>query len=60
MSQTRRQGLKVIYITGGDLTRFTMHAADDLVLQKPIRPDVLIETIRTTLARAGGDSSASV
>lgn len=48
-SQMRRPDLKVIYMTGGDPTKFALHARDDVVLQKPFTAEVLISAVEAAL-----------
>jgi CheY-like chemotaxis protein len=48
-SQVRRQGLKVIYMTGGDATQFALHLKDDIVLQKPFVSETLLKAVKSAL-----------
>jgi len=48
-SQMRRKGLKVIYMTGGDASQFALHAADDIVLQKPFTMQTLLKAVNAAL-----------
>jgi CheY-like chemotaxis protein len=49
MSQYRRVGLKVVYMTGGDATAITGLANGAPVLQKPFARQLLLKTVRSVL-----------
>lgn len=51
VAEFRRQGLRVLYMTGGhDLTKFTQFAAGAPVLRKPFTTNQLLAAVATALA----------
>jgi DNA-binding NtrC family response regulator len=57
MSQYRRIGLKVVYMTGGDAIAISMLANGAQVLQKPFAREVLLKAVQTAMPLQRRDPS---